>query len=164
MINTFRELYSLQKLYVQKIVANISEEDLYAGQENGVNSPGWILGHLIVEVEDIIKYLKLELEPIAVNWIDTFKGGENWEGRSLKELPSKELLIRVFTDRYDFLMNAYLELDDAVRKEEHPSKLFSGIYSNIDAWFAHHLITHLAIHAGNITVWKQIRGIQVEGF
>lgn len=84
--------------------------------------------------------------------------------RPLKELPNKDLLIRIFETRYDILINEYLNLNEAIRKEKHPSKLFSEIYSNIDSWFVHHLITHLAIHSGNITVWKQARGMKVEGF
>ena len=113
------------------------------------------MGHLIVELEDIINHLGLSLEPLPKYWLESFKGAKNWNNRPLKELPNKSLLIKLFEHRYDILMNEYLKLDDAVREEKHPSKMFSDIYSNIDSWFAHHLITHLAIHSGNITVWKQ---------
>lgn len=164
MTNTIKELYHFQKYYLLKILANIPNEELYLQQENGISSPGWVLGHLIVEVEDIIQHLKINTETLPLNWIESFKGNKNWMNRPLKELPNKDLLIRIFETRYDILINEYLNLNEAIRKEKHPSKLFSGIYSNIDSWFVHHLITHLAIHSGNITVWKQARGMKVEGF
>ena len=163
-MNTIKELYNLQKLYFLKILANIPNEELFDGQENGISSPGWVLGHLVVELEDIINHLRLSVEPLPNYWLESFKGAKNWNNRPLKELPKKRLLIKLFETRYDILMNEYLKLDDAVRKEKHPSKMFSDIYSNIDSWFAHHLITHLAIHSGNITVWKQSKGMKVDGF
>lgn len=57
MTNTIKELYHFQKYYLLKILANIPNEELYLQQENGISSPGWVLGHLIVEVEDIIQHL-----------------------------------------------------------------------------------------------------------
>ena len=163
-LNTIKELYNLQKHYLLKLLENIPNEELFHGQENGVSSPGWVLGHLVVELEDIINHLNLNVQPLPEYWLESFKGGNNWNNRPLKKLPNKPTLIKIFENRYDVLMNEYLRLDDKVREESHPSKIFSEVYSNIDSWFAHHLITHLAIHSGNITAWKQNKGMIVNGF
>ena len=164
MKNTITELYGLQKFYLIQILQNIPEEKLFFHQENDVNSPGWVLGHLIVEVEDLLNFLKIELEPLPNTWKESFKGGKPWKQDTFEKLPTKKELIRVFELRYDTLIHAYIKMDDNMRLALHPSKMLSSFYTNVDAWFAHHLITHLAIHLGNITTWKQAHGIKVEGF
>ena len=163
MNNTIKELYKFQKLYLLKILENISEKELFLNQEKGINSPGWILGHLIVEVEDISKHLNIKTVPLPMHWNEMFRGGKPWKNFSSKELPKKEELIEVFIATYDSLLNVYTNLSDQQRKSIHPSKMLAQFYTNLDSWFSHHLITHLAVHSGNIAMWKKMNNIKVEG-
>ena len=63
-----------------------------------------------------------------------------------------------------FLLNEYLSITDEKRMSMHTSEMLSQIYTNTDSWFAHHIITHIAVHIGNITIWKQVNNIAVQGF
>lgn len=163
MKNTIKELYEFQKIYLIKILENIPEDKLFFNQEKGINSPGWILGHLIVEIEDIAEFLKIELKPIPNSWKEIFKGGQPWKFEFQNELPKKTELIESFITNYDYLLNEYLNLSEEIRQKKHPSKMFAQLYTNVDAWFAHHIITHFAVHSGNITMWKKMNAINVEG-
>jgi len=157
--NTIKELYEFQKAYLLKIINDIPNEKLYLNHEKGINSPGWVLGHLVVEVQDISDELDIEIAPISNDWLVRFQEGRPWVKISNEELPSKEELISLFELRYDTLIDAYVTLKKETRQGPQPSKFVSDIYSNLDSWFAHHMITHLSVHTGNIATWKQINGI-----
>ena len=163
MKTTIQELYSFQEFYLLKVLKNIPEELLYSCKVKDLNSPGWIVGHLIIEVEDVAKHLGIDFTPSPFEWQKAFKGGSNFALKSTEKLPTKQMLIHHFTARYRVLLKEYLKLNDKTLNKAHPSPMFQNIYSNIDAWFTHHLITHVAVHIGNITSWKKVHGLEVEG-
>lgn len=163
MRNTIVELFEFQEQYLFQILRNIPESKLYSTDKNMGNSPGWILGHLIVEIEDIFNHLNIERENIETFFFESFKGGVYYKSFNVEKLPNKEKLMILFKKRYSLLLNTYLELNQNQRKEKHPSEMLSEIYSNVDSWIVHHLITHVAVHIGNISTWKKMNHIEVQG-
>ena len=164
MHKTIKELYHFQKTYLKQIVQNIPENHLYDQQIEGFNSAGWILGHLIVESEDVFNYLKIETVKIPSQWRKYFKRNSKSNLYELENLPVKAELVKLFELRYDQLLDVYLDLTNEERNAMHPSEMLSSFYSNVDAWFVHHLINHVAIHCGNITTWKRMIGLETNGF
>lgn len=163
MKKTLVELFKFQEHYLFQILRNIPESKLYSSDKSMGNSPGWILGHLIVEIEDIFDHLQIERENLETLFFECFKGGTYPEKHNFEKLPTKEELLILFQKRYALLLQAYIDLDEDQRKEKHPSVMFSEVYSNLDVWIAHHLITHVAVHIGNITTWKKMNHIEVQG-
>jgi hypothetical protein len=163
MHNTVTELFKFQELYLENSLSNIPEERLYEKQLKGYNSAGWILGHLIIEAEDVFNYLEIPYEKVNENWTKWFKNSSG-EITNLEGLPTKEELLKIFKIRYETLCRAYENLSSRDRFTNHPSKLLENHLPNLDAWCAHHLTTHIAIHCGNIVVWKKIIGLNVEGY
>jgi len=163
--DTIIDLFNFQLGYLHRIVENISDERLYEKQLEGLNSAGWILGHICVEANDVINYLEIEtrFKTLDANWIGWFK---NTTGKitSLEALPTKKVLLDTLNERYQTLGQVYLELDEEQRNAAHPSKLLKNVLTTLDAWFAHHLTTHIAVHCGNIVVWKKVIGLPVNGF
>ena len=162
MKETIAALYKFQLNYLEKLVANIPEERLYEKQLDGFNSAGWILGHIYVEAEDLLKHLEIPYKE-NTDWVSYF---QNTRGKidRLENLPSKALLLEKIKRRYNALLKVYNELSDAQRKGAHPSPLIKGMLPNLDAWFAHHLTTHISIHCGNLVVWKKVIGIEINGY
>lgn len=160
---TVLELANFQLHYLKKIVENIPNEQLYERQLAGFNSAGWVLGHLCVEAEDVFDFLNVNYPKVPENWHVWFR---NTTGKveSLEGLPSKEELLKVLDDRYAQLLTIYKFMTDEERQREHPSELLIDVVSSLDAWFAHHITTHIAIHCGNISVWKKLIGLEVGGY
>lgn len=159
------DLFNFQLQYLQRLVENIPDQRLYEKQLEGLNSAGWILGHICVEADDVINQLQVQerFKTLDPKWTDWFR---NTTGKisSLEGLPSKEVLLTALIERYKTLGQVYLELSETQRKGEHSSKLLKGILTSFDAWFAHHLTTHIAVHCGNLVVWKKVIGLPVNGF
>ncbi len=162
MKETVVELYRFQLLYLERLMENIPDDLLFKKQDEGFNSPGWILGHLVVEAEDVFRDLGIRNKNNP-KWETYFK---NTSGKidSVSALPSKNELIDLVKIRYNLLAEKYAQLTEEQRAAMHPSSFLKEIYSTYDAWFAHHLTTHLAIHCGNIVVWKKIIGIEANGY
>lgn len=163
MKKTIIELYNFQVRYLMQLLANIPDHRLFEKQDEGFNSPGWLLGHLCVEAEDVLKYLDIPYKLLEPQW---FRWFSNSTGKlTLSErLPMKIELITEFEQRYSLLAVYYMQLTGQQMSSAHPSKFLEKDYSNLDSWFSHHLTTHLAIHCGNLVVWKKLSGIDVEGF
>jgi len=163
--NTVLELLNLQLLYVNRIAENIPNERLYEKQLEGFNSAGWLLGHICVEADDLINQLdnKAPYKKLDEHWIKWF-GNTTGKIESLSNLPTKEELLNTLNSRYKTLAEAYSNLSEIQRNGPHPSRILKGIFTTFDAWFAHHLTTHIANHCGNMVVWKKMIGIDVNGF
>jgi len=163
--NTVLELLGLQLLYLKRLVENIPNERLYEKQLEGFNSAGWILGHICVEADDLINQLadKKAFKKLDEDWIKWFR---NTTGKidTLSNLPNKEVLLNTLNRRYSILGEVYTNLSKTQREGKHPSHILRDIFTTFDAWFAHHLTTHIAMHCGNIVVWKKMIGLKVNGF
>jgi len=163
MQNTASELFKFQKLYLESLLSNVPEERLYDKQLKGYNSAGWILGHLCIEAEDVLDHLEIPYNKVDENWAHWFKNSSG-HITSLDGLPSKNKLMHIFNSRYTLLQTAYENLSPEDRIKNHPSKFLENHLSDLDAWFAHHITTHIAVHCGNIVVWKKIIGLKVNGY
>lgn len=87
------ELYNFQKSYLFQILQNIHEEEFFKNEPNNVNSPGWIVGHLIVEIQDIFNYLETQIEILPTEWFLYFKGGKTTEySKFINSLTKKDLI------------------------------------------------------------------------
>lgn len=163
--DTIIDLLNFQLQYLNQLVENIPNERLYEKQLEGFNSAGWILGHICVEADDVIDQLSSNKSFGKLNsdWKKWFKTSTG-KIEKLEKLPNKEELLNTLTQRYTALGEVYLKLAKGKRNSEHPSKLLREVLITFDSWFAHHLTTHIAMHCGNIVVWKKIIGLPVNGF
>ena len=163
--DTIIDLLNFQLQYLKQLVKNIPNERLYEKQLEGFNSAGWILGHICVEADDVINQLNADksFDKLDSNWQKWFKNSTG-KIEQLEQLPKKEALLNILIQRYNALGSAYANLNTEQRNTGHPSKLLSEVLTTFDSWFAHHLTTHIAMHCGNIVVWKKLIGLPVNGF
>lgn len=163
MTSTTLALYQFQYNYLLKLVDNISEEQLFSKQSEGYNSAGWILGHICVEAEDVFHYLNIDYPKVPEPWFDWFRNGFG-KLDTLADLPAKSELLDSLHQRYSLLAGHYAQLSDTARQAPHPSQFMKSLLPDVDSWFAHHLVTHIAVHCGNIVVWKKLLGLEVGGY
>ena len=161
--NTIIELYHFQFNYLIRLINNIPEDRIYEKQLKGVNTAGWVLGHLCVEAEDPLNYLAIDYPQLNEQWKIWF-GNSIGKIESLEGLPTKKGLLTVLELRYQLLITTYSSLTLEQKVSPNPSQLLKGSFSSFDTWFAHHITTHISIHCGNLVVWKKIIGLDVEGY
>ena len=160
-------LYHFQQQYLFQVLANIPDDVAYErGEEKlngvGLNSAGWLMGHLCAEGIDVLTKLAIEYR-VDVDYSALFSYQVK-EMPAVERCPSLSQMKQDFDYIYGLLATAYAELDETKAQVAPPSELLQSVLSTTSAWFAHHLTTHLSIHIGNLTVWKKVMGIEVNGY
>ena len=64
-------LFKFQKKYLLKTVANISDDIAYAKQDAGINSAGWLVGHLCAEGVDVLNKMGVATA-YSIEWLALF--------------------------------------------------------------------------------------------
>ena len=142
---------------------NIPEELLYAKQNQGFNSAGWLMGHLCVEIQDVLDHFQVDYSRWSPETEKMFRMGSSGD-LDTSSLPSKKDILFTFKSRYEKARQVYLEADASQLSGPHPSTFLGDLVPDLDAWIIHHLVPHLAIHAGNLSVWKKMVGLTINGY
>ncbi len=139
--------------YLNNLVEDISADSFYLHQDQGINSPGWCLGHLAVETDDANKYLG-HSSAVPENWYSLFF----YTAPPLKldqTLPSKADLIAAVNSVFPKLLDSFQALDEEFLARPCHSNFLKGKLPTENDWFVHILTTHIAMHAGNIAAWRK---------
>lgn len=163
MSSTISHLFNFQSQYLKNLLENIPDNLIYEKHFEEYNSPGWLLGHLCVEAEDVFNFYNINDTPIDQQWINWFQNSTGAINEN-DSLPSKKELLSVFNERYSKLNSLYNSLSEEQLKAPSPSKMLKGILPDSNSWIAHHLTTHISVHCGNIVVWKKMMGLKVGGY
>ena len=156
-------LFEFQKSYLLKTVANISDEIAYAKQGQGINSAGWVLGHLCAEGVDVLMKLGAQDMAYSVDWLGLF--GSDASPLDLQaDLPSLSQAVHDFNDIYERVIAAYCALPAHAFEDGPPSILLKDHLPNKHVWLLHHITTHIAVHIGNLVVWKKLNGLEIGGY
>ncbi len=142
--------------YLKLLMKGIGDDILFKGQLDGVNSPGWCLGHLATEGDK------------ALNVIGIARSSpESWDNLFLMKatgiddktiFPKKSELTAAVSETYQKLRSAAANFDEAFIGAECPSQFLKPVLPTQGLLFAHMLTTHVAMHAGNIAAWRRTHG------
>ena len=156
-------LFEFQQSYLLKTVANISDEIAYTKQDQGINSAGWVLGHLCAEGVDVLIKLGAHDTVYSVDWLGLF--GSDAPSLDLQaNLPSLSRAVHDFNEIYERVIAAYRALPAHAFEDDPPSKLLKDHLPNKHVWLLHHITTHIAVHIGNLVVWKKLNGLSIDGY
>ncbi len=156
------ELSNFSIHYFKKLIANIPEELIYKKQSDGINSAGWIMGHLCAEATDLFKFYAPS-KKLNYSWLPKFHNTAA-PLQITTDLPSKKDMLLVFDDFYGVLQKIYLELPISELQKPCPGKILPNHLSTMGGSFHHHLATHIFVHCGNLVVWKKMMQLPVEGY
>jgi hypothetical protein len=145
-------LFNFQMKYVLGLVENIPQELVYEKQGE-FNSAGWVLGHLCVEGVDALVKIAGDY-PLDKSWLSLFSYKGELKSGAEENLPDLKSLTADFESIYKALWEQAITLDKQALSLAPQSELLQNIFPTTSSWLAHHLTTHIAIHAGNLSVWK----------
>jgi hypothetical protein len=161
-MNEIDTLYHFQKQYLLQLLENIPETRAYEKQLEGFNSAGWIMGHLCVEGIDALRKLGEDID-FNQEWIKRFSYDAG-KLETIDQLPRLSESKAEFVRIYDKLIYLYNNMPDDEKNKPPQSELLAKILPDVSSWLAHHITTHISIHAGNLTVWKKMIGLEINGY
>jgi hypothetical protein len=149
-------VYALNLGFANRLVKDLSDDQMCAQPHGVVNHPAWSLGHLAVAADHAGTVLGLRAE-LPAGWEHTFKtGGTPSPDKTL--FPGKDEILRVLAEEHARVALALSTVDPAVLATPAHEKRRAHFPTVGD--FAIFLMTaHEMDHLGQIAAWRRAMGL-----
>jgi hypothetical protein len=146
----------LMRHFAKAIVKDIDDADKDRQPFEGANHPAWILGHIVVSTDGVLKLLGQEATAPA-EWNSLFGRGSTVSA-DRAAYPSKEALVAALDTVFDRATAAASEAAaEQLAGPHHVEMLQRGLPTKGDL-IAMLLTTHVAQHLGQLSAWRRAMG------
>lgn len=142
--------------YAKALLRDVPDEDLCIVPSPGMNHPAWIVGHIAMACDTITGLLE---KPTLTD--DAWRGlfGSGSEAVAERErYPSKEVLLGTFAATMQAASDALRVAPAELLDRELPKPEFRKIMPTIGIAAANILSNHAALHLGQLSAWRRLRG------
>lgn len=149
--------FDLTIAFMQRLVADLSDEEMIMQPSGVPNHAVWTLGHVIHSCQAIAG--ELGVRPwLAEDWESYFGYGSS--PNDVITLPhlSKPLLLASFAEASDRLRTALLATDESRLLEPLPDAKACEILPTVGHALLQVVSAHTAFHAGQLAVWRRAIG------
>jgi uncharacterized damage-inducible protein DinB len=151
-----RTLNSLMRHFARSLVKDIEDADMAVQPFEGANHPAWILGHIVVTTDGVLKLL--EKEPTAPPEWQTLFGRGSTVSADRSIYPRKAELLAALEMAFDRAAAAASEANEnQIAGPHHVEMLQRGLPTKGDL-IALLLTTHVAQHLGQLSAWRRAMG------
>ena len=143
--------------YIKALTLDIQEPDFNKQLIRDSISPAWVLGHLCLETVRTADWIDIEID-LEPQWKEYFA-----QGKSPKNVPlgiSKSLLISEFERIYLEFIDKLTDVPESILNRENPTKILKDYFPLVQHDVAHTLTSHLAIHGGQLGMWRKEYGLE----
>ncbi|MGC1274664.1 MAG: DinB family protein [Planctomycetaceae bacterium] len=158
MFDRERLVYRATLDLVERLIDDVTNDELSKHPLPGMNPPRWILGHLAVSTDSGLRVLRQE-PALSPEWRQAFgPGSENDVENGLR--PTKDVLLTALRGGHERVLAALDDADEAVLAQPH------GItFASLDRGFptrgdllAFLMGGHEAFHIGQLSAWRRASG------
>jgi hypothetical protein len=156
MFDQERTLNNLMRHFAKALVKDIDDADMAREAFGGANHAAWVLGHIIVSTDGVVKLLGREATAPA-EWNALFGRGSTMS-YDRAAYPSKEELLAALDKTFDAaLVAARGATPEQCAAPHHVEMLRRGLPTTGDL-IAMLLTTHVAQHLGQLSAWRRALG------
>ena len=157
MLDQLAYLYGFNLKYAEKLVNDVSPDQM-AQQPGGViNHPAWSLGHLVVSANNLGTLLGLE-SSLPEGWNKTFSTGGVPSGDGA-DYPSKEELLEALRAQHARNTDAVRQTDNATFAAPHPNEKTRRNFPTVGDMIIFMMTSHEMDHLGQIAAWRRAMGL-----
>ena len=157
MLNHVTYLYGFNLGFAERLVKDLSTEQMAAQPSGVINHPAWTLGHLVVSANHLGQLLGLDSD-LPEGWSETFQtGGEPSGDASI--YPSKEELLEALKVQHARNAEAVKNTDDSRLAEPHPTEGMRKYFPTVGDMVVFMMTSHEMEHLGQIAAWRRAMGI-----
>jgi uncharacterized damage-inducible protein DinB len=157
MLNHVTYLYGFNLRFADRLVKDLSTEQMAAQPGGVINHPAWTLGHLAVSADYLGELLGLESD-VPEGWSELFKtGGEPSGDASI--YPAKEEMLRVLEEKHAKNAVAIQNIDAALLSEPHPNEKTRNYFPTRGDQIVFMMTSHEMDHLGQIAAWRRAMGL-----
>ena len=149
-------LYTVMRRMLRDMIESIDDSDFYSSLPGGGNSPGWILGHIVVVHRFGCALLGgPQLDPGELAMFGPGSSPQldpNVCPSKAKLLDDEEVAAAALIDA---VKSAPLEVLDAMQ----PSPFLQQEFPRVRDLLSHVLASHLSMHVGQLSAWRRANGM-----
>jgi DinB superfamily len=142
--------------YMDSMVNDLTDEQIYTAFAP-TNPPSWLLGHLAAEGDKALQTLGESERLLPEEWHRSYLQG--YSPQDVQVRHSKEELLAANHRVYARLREVVSALPTERLQEPSHSEFLRAHLPTRGAWLAHILTTHIAMHAGQIQMWRRLQGL-----
>jgi uncharacterized damage-inducible protein DinB len=152
-------LYAFTLAMCERLMADISQDQMDIQPTGGVNTPAWILGHLAICTDFALNLLGQPMR-LPKNWHTAFGPGSSPLPQEHPR-PSREELLSALRDGHAAVVAALAKVDANALAGPNPLSSMPFLVQTlptVDDLLAHLLSTHEAAHLGHLSNWRRQMG------
>ena len=157
MIEHVAYLYKFNLGIAQRLVADLTPEQMVLQPSGVVNHPAWTLGHLVVSANGLGRLLGLAPEA-PDGWDRVFATGGIPSGDAA-DYPSKEALLEALAAQHERNTAAVLQADPAWFAKPHPDEQRRQYFPTVGDIVIFLMTSHETSHLGQLSAWRRAAGI-----
>ncbi|HEX6960722.1 MAG TPA: DinB family protein [Lacipirellula sp.] len=155
----FLTLYSFTLASCERLVADVSDDELAHQPTPGVNTPGWILAHLAISTDYALQLLgRPKQMPTA--WHEAFGPGTK-PPTSRDAYPAKAELLAALRRGHEAVVAALPRTSEEQLRAPNPLTALPFLVETLPTagdLLAHLISTHEAAHLGHLSNWRRQTG------
>ncbi|UCC73971.1 MAG: DinB family protein [Gemmatimonadota bacterium] len=152
LLNTFESTLT----FLERSVADLSEEEMVRQPPGVPNHATWTLGHVIWSCQGMAGELGVD-EWLPDDWTSLFGTGSTPTSVASR-YPKKTELLTMLTAAADRLRDVLLAADESALGQPLPDVQVREILPTLGHAFLQVLAAHTAFHAGQLAVWRAAIG------
>ena len=157
MLNHVTYLYGFNLGFAERLVKDLSTEQMAAQQPGGViNHPAWSLGHLVVSADNLAQLLGLDSN-LPEGWREIFLTGGEPSGDP-SAYPSKEEILGALKWQHARNTEAVKNTDTSLLAEPHPNEERRQYFPTLGDMVVFLMTSHEMQHLGQIAAWRRAMG------
>jgi uncharacterized damage-inducible protein DinB len=159
MMDLILPAFKLNLWYSQKLVADLTEEQMCAQPISGVvmNHPAFLLGHLALVAGNFATGFVGAAPVCPEEWKELFnQGAKPLADRS--RYPSKAELVKALEDAHARLADAVTKATPEMLSQPAPEKMRSR-FPTVGGLLAGMMTSHEASHNGQLSAWRRAMGL-----
>ena len=143
--------------YANKLVADLSEEQMCAQPAPGMNHAAWVLGHLAF-VFDSMTAVFDQKPTMTPEWKTLF----NLASKPLPDAtayPSKAELLAAYETNYGRIVELVRATNEEMLAREFPNPRLRPLLPTVGVAMVHILTSHQGVHLGQLSAWRRALGL-----
>jgi hypothetical protein len=157
MLNHVTYLYGFNLGFADRLVKDVSPEQMAMQPGGVINHPAWSLGHLVLSADYLGQLLGLESN-LPEGWSETFPTGGEPAGDA-SAYPSKQELLAALTEHHARNAEAVMNIDASRFEEPHPDEQTRQRFPTLGDQVIFLMTSHEMDHLGQIAAWRRAMGL-----
>lgn len=150
-------LYRFTLGMCESLVRDIADDEMAHQPAEGVNPPGWILGHLAI-VNDMALAMLGREKTLPTTWAYEFGPQSDPLPQRMEAYPTKDELMTALRKTHAGVCDVVAETDLAKLTDPNPISALAKTLPTQGDLLGHILTTHAAGHLGHLSSWRRQMG------